>query len=305
MKTYNEIYPIEGWADKISKHITKIADEKPNMYAKTKRRYEKLAESLLDSVSKIAIILEEDSLLSKTTDEFNELDDADNPVSITEQIDKLNQKFHRVEDLSNEGTSVSTSSKVAHKTTIDYFDAVLFEASTYNFGYSQINECARMLYLWFHTRFRPDISDPTFRYNIHYIPNWICDFILLYGKYHHAKQNKTFVKMIEKWCVDVQTSSIGNYALPYPVYEMDKSVDPADYTIDAVIINDILSSECLYKLFEDKFSGVIHYDNNVLVAVVKDKNPSLQSKIITRIAKRRELIKEIGLTPVGGIDGSE
>lgn len=301
MKTYHEIYPIEGWADKISKHLEAIAADKPNMYAKTKQRYEKLADSLLDSVAKIALILEEDSLVSKSNNEFDELSD-NSSLSISDKLKQVNARFHQLENFSkdNVGTLNHIPGGVQHKETIDYFDMILREASVHNFGYSEVNECAKMLYQWFHTRFRPDFIDVDFKYNIHYIPTWICDFIILYGKYHHANQNKLFVKMIDKWCVEVTTGSKGNYAIPYEVYNLEKEFNPSDYTIDAVVINDILSSQYLYKLFEDEFQGVIHYDYNVLISVVKDRNPSLHSKVITRIAKRKELIKEIGLTPVGG-----
>lgn len=67
-------------------------------------------------------------------------------------------------------------------------------------------------------------------------------------------------------------------------------------------MNDILTNECLYQLSDTPSQCILHYDHNILISVVRDRNPSLHSKIVTRIAKRRELIKEIGLTPVGGIE---
>ena len=304
MKTYNEIYPIEGWAEKISRNLTKIADEKPNMYAKTKVRYQKLAESLLDSVEKIAIILESDSLVPKSNNEFYELSDK-TESSISDKLNYINNRVHEAENFSANRFSPTypkDGSVNSLKETLHYFDSILQSSSTINFGYSEVNECARLLYRWFHSRFCPDIENKQFKFQHRYLPTWICNFIILYGKYNSCNMNTQFKQMIESWCDGVDQGTAGNYAVPYEIYQLEKVNDPADYTIDAVVMNDILTNECLYQLSDTPSQCILHYDHNILISVVRDRNPSLHSKIVTRIAKRRELIKVIGLTPVGGIE---
>ena len=311
MDKYYEIYPMERWAEKISNGLDQVLEVRPGMYKKTKQRYENLAECLIQSAEKIAIILESDSLRSKNTDEFNELETSDeSEVSAYQRIMKKLENVRDISDLEhsfssgNVHYSRSSGENLFVKTfeAIDYFDSVLSEASMYNFGYTEVNQCAEMLYYWFHTRFKPEVPDSTFKYNIQYLPEWICNFIILYGKYNHTDSNDQFVKLIDKWCTTVINGSCGNYAIPYEVYQLNKDKDPSDYTIDSVVISDLLMNGMLYKLSRDSCSCMIYLDPSLLIQIVKENNPSLHSQIVTRIAHRKELIEKIGLTPIGGSD---
>lgn len=314
-KKYSEIYPMERWAERISESLENIANEKPNMYAKTKQRYENLACSLLDSVSKIAVILEEDSLVSKNTDEFNELDSPSHNQIICKKIQDLTKTFEGVMNLSESHSntnspnsnsssfgSSSSNYRKTNSTAMNYFEKVLKESTIVNFGYSEVNHCMKLLYKWFHTRFRPETYNEKFRYNISYIPEWIDSFIVLYGKYHSLGKNDSFESMLDVWCTRVESESDFAYALPYEVYQVGKDKNPKDFTIDAVVIYDLLFNGSLYKLSEDEFDGVIHLEYDKFISTVKSCNPALHPKISTRIPKRKQLISEIGLTPVGGSD---
>jgi len=302
---------MERWAERISDCLDQVLEVRPGMYKKTKQRYENLADSLLKSAEKIAIILESDSLRSKNNDEFNELEPLESsPVNSAYDriMTKLKNARNAVESesdfSSNSINNRSSTENLFMKTyeAIDYFDSILCEASSFNFGYTEVNQCAEMLYYWFHTRFKPDVSDPTFKYNIQYLPEWICNFIILYGKYNSSKSNEQFVKLIDKWCTTVINGSCGNYAIPYEVFQLSKDKEPSDYTIDSVVINDLLMNGMLYKLSRDSCDCMIYLDPSLLIQIVKENNPSLHSKIVTRISHRKELIEEIKLTPTGGYD---
>lgn len=324
MKTYYEIYPIEGWADKVSKSLKEIADDKnrPKMYSKTRKRYEHLANTLLNSLSSIAIILEENLLIPESNNEFDELASSDN-LDILSKLQLLNDKFIQLEEFANNTnlhkpksssrtdpvpTNSSSSPKQSftnninnNKESIKYFNDILYECTMHNFGYSEINECAKLLYKWFNTRFISKYSHD-FKYNIKYIPNWICYFIILYGKYHHDGRNQDFLYMINTWCENIISGNNTTYSIPYEIYKLDKTTNPLDCTIDAVVINDILSDGGMYKLSSYEHKGVINYEHDLVITVVKERNPSLHPKIVTRIARRGDLVREIGLTPVGGVN---
>lgn len=320
MKSYNEIYPAEGWADKILKYLQKVALEKPNMYAKTKRRYEALAYSLLDSASLIASILEEDSLVPSSNDEFDELSSTDDRIH--KKLAEVNQRFRKTEEFSTSKFSTSDldkhsesdgsdeSSDYSYYDICKYYDVVLKGASVLNFGYSEVNECAKLLYLWFHTRFMPEIQDPDFTCQLRYLPIWITSFIIVYGKYFQQGKIAKFKEIVDRWCEKVQQGKGGIYAIPFQVYKIEKDFkdgvcQPSDYTIEAVIINDLLANGCLYRLGDNEYDGAVRYNSNDLVNVVRDRNPALFTKIRNRVVKRQELIREIGLTPVGDIDTNE
>lgn len=319
MKTYNEIYPAERYADKILTYLRKVAAEKPNMYAKTKKRYEDLASVMMECSGLILSILEEDSLVPKNTDEFDELSSAGDDLK--NKFDQLSKKFQQAEKFSSDSKMNSrksdgdpiqpghSSAHIYYRTCADYHQ-VLKEASACNFGYSEVNKCAQLLYKWFHTRFLPDVPDPDFLCKIEYLPSWITNFILVFGKYYEDKRINVFESTIERWCNRVESGTAGNYAIPFEIYKLDNDIKkgackPDDYTISAVIINDILSSGKLYQLGPGEYEGDILYDPGDLPRIVNDRNPSLFPKIRTRISKMNQLISEIGLTPVGDGDADE
>lgn len=322
---YNEIYPSERWADKISKFLTQVVEQKPRMYAKTKKRYIDLGCVLLDCAYKIFSILEEDSLVpGESTDEFNDLESSvDNTQVLKDKLSDMVQKLQAVEDFSDTRKSYPTSSypkpkdksivdvpKYSYYETIEYYGQVFKEASIHNFGYTEVNDCAKLLNRWFQTRFLPEIQDPTFNCQIRYLPSWVSSFIIAYGKYYSLSKVDAFKSMLDKWCDKVESGNGGIYTMPYQIYQLDHDFkegkcQPQDYTIEAVIISDILNSECLFKLMEGEFDGMVLYGQDDVVNVVKDRNPSLLPKIKTRIARRSSLVREIGLTPVGGFDVDE
>lgn len=331
MKTYYEIYPIEGWADKISKSLKEIAEDKnrPGMYSKTRTRYQNLANVLLNSLSSIAVILEENLLIPESNNEFDELSSSVDQLDILSKLQLLNNKFKKLEEFSNDSSSLYKSRSlqnlnsgienieddessdtsnsppnvdldITNNQTILYFDDILYQSSIHNFGYSEVNLCAKLIYKWFHTRFRSEYSCD-FKYNIKYIPKWISYFIMLYGKYHSEGRNSDFESMINTWCNRVESKENNVYSIPWEIYNLDKTSNPMDCTIDAIVINDILSDNMLYKLSSYEFKGIVNFECSLLITIIKERNPSLHPKIVTRIARRNELIKEIGLTPVGGV----
>jgi hypothetical protein len=90
---------------------------------------------------------------------------------------------------------------------------------------------------------------------------------------------------IETWCQKLETESV-RYAIPYEIFKIDKSKDINEYTLEAVLISDILFSECLYRLTKQELpNSQIVLDALAVSDFVRNKNKSLASEIRTRFSK--------------------
>lgn len=306
---YLEIYPIENSADKISKQLDAILEAKPTMYAKTKERYKQLAYSLLQSVEKISNILEEETLIPSSnynSNEFDELsgssvEDDSSAIDLSRALQSVQKQVSSYAEFSAESKPIKGEHprlrKMSNKDIISHFAKVLEEASTYNFQCEEASQCARILHTWFISRFVPAVRNPKFRYSIKQIPSWISYIIILYGKYHSLGQVDVFENLIYKWCDDISSNNNNVYAVPYEVHDLMKSVKPDYYTMNCVIINDILMDNILYKLTSPYLTeSEVFLDNSSVPSIVKSNNPSLVPEIRTRIAKRDILIEKYNLT---------
>lgn len=292
--TYIEVPRIQAHADKIDSQLSTVLSQKPQMYAKTKERYKELAISLLSSVEKIAAILEEDSLASvdNKTSEF-----STNRFDVSDLSSALKHASERMDSCANFiSTDFSSSSTNINKETLKRYGHILEQASNYNFRYEEANECAYILNRWFKARFSNPSKNSTFRYNIAYIPEWITDIIILYGKYHSKQDSATFMDMMTTWCDSLSTESV-KWAVPYEVHQLSKSVEPRDYTMNAVLIGDILMDEALHLLTDTHSPDIIaNLECYPVASKVKANNPALFPIIRSRLAKRDALIKEYNLT---------
>lgn len=291
---YIEVPRIQTHADKIDSQLSTVLSQKPQMYAKTKERYKHLAISLLSSVEKIAAILEEDSLasLDNKTSEFgsNKFDVSDLSTAIKHASERIDSCTSFV------SADFSGLSNNVNKETLRRYGQILEQASNYNFRYEEANECAYILNRWFKARFSNPSKHSTFRYNLAYIPEWITDIIILYGKYHSNQDTSSFMDMMTGWCDNLSNESV-KWAVPYEVHQLNKSVEPKNYTMDAVLIGDILMDEMLYLLTETSSPDIIaNLECYPVASKVKANNPSLLPIIRTRLAKRETLMKEYSLT---------
>lgn len=289
---YIEVSRIQTHADKINDQLSSILSEHPQIYAKTRDRYKKLAISLLSSVEKIAAILEEDSLATLDNDRF---EFSNNDFNISDLYDAMKHASNRIA-LCNNFLAASSEDvcNSINKITLKKYGQVLEQASAHDFGYSEVNECASVLHKWFKSRFSN--NDPTFKYNIAYIPQWITDIVILYGKYQSVDDTCSFIDMMYSWCDSLSDKS-NKWATPYEVHNLSKSVDPSSYTMNAVLVGDILMDEVLYQLTESNAPDIVaNLECYPVASAVKLKNPSLLPIIRTRLAKRESLVKQYNLT---------
>lgn len=282
---YLEIYPSEVAARKISKHLDKMTETKPRVYRKTLIRYKKLAYLLIECVTKIVRMLQSEILLSSEDDEFQELiTDFD-----TEQIDELRDS---VDDLGNlvERKSTPENKKLAVDT-LNQYREVFNQASNYDFGYLEVNECAKLLDLWMTQRFSG--FNHNFKFQVKQLPIWATFIVIAYGKYQSIGESTKFVREFKKWCNNLDNDTSNCWALPYNVFNMTKVIDPNNFTVNAMVIYDILINGCLYQLIDGK--NKITMDSGYIAKLVKEYHPENARDVRTRFTRQGELIEQICL----------
>lgn len=290
--TYIEVPRLQTHADKIDSQLAIVLSQRPQMYNKTKERYKDLAITLLSSVKKIASILEEDSLAS-VDNESSEF--GSSRFDVSDLSKALRDTNARIDAFTNfVSNDLSALSYNANKETLKRYGTILEQAANHRFTCIEANQCASILNRWFKSRFSN--SAKGFKYNIAYIPEWITDIIILYGKYHSNQDIQSFMSMMSDWCDNLSNESC-RWAVPYEVYNLNKQVEPANYTMNAVLIGDILMDEVLYQLTESSSPDIVaNLECYPVASKVKAGNPNLLPVIRTRLAKREALMKEYNLT---------
>lgn len=274
---YLEIYPSEVAARKISKHLDTMASTKPRVYRKTLLRYKQLAYILLECVTKIVRMLQSEMLLSSGDSEFQELvSDFD-----VEQIDELRDSVDMLGNLVDK--EISKENKKLSGDTVRMYKSVYGNAAEMDFGYVEVNECAHLLKYWIDHRFSG--RNPNFKFQIKQLPIWATFIVIAYGKYHSIGYTSKFVDEFIAWCDTLEADRNNCWALPYTVFNMTKVIDGNNFTLDAVIIYDLLINGCLYQLTDIK----IPMDSSYVAKLVKDYHPELVHDIRTRFTRQNEL----------------
>lgn len=291
--TQIEVPRILANATRISDQLDTALGEKRKMYAKTRRNYEELAISLLSSVDKIATLLENNSLcsLDDTPQEFHTSSvDVNN---LRDAIDKTSKKINSYTSFVS--PPVSNDANI-NRDTLKRYGSVLNKASTTSFSCIECSECAYILNRWFKARFSNKRKSSSFKYNISYLPEWITNIIILYGKYHSNGDSDAFMNMMTSWCDSLDHEDC-KWAVPYEVHQLTKSFCPEDYTMDAVLIGDILMDEALYELTESNSPGIVtNLDCYPVASRVKMRNAGLLPIMRSRLAKRDSLLNQYHLT---------
>lgn len=276
---YLEIYPSEVAAKKILAHLDKMLKEKPKVYKKTILRYKKLAELLMQCLDKINRFIESETLLSSDDTEFDELSKpADENFKYSVQ-----RPLEGFDNLHTSGQQYNSSSILKYST-------ILQTGTNIDFGYDEINQCAKLINQWFQARF-PKNSNSDFRYNINQIPLWISQIIITYGYYFEQGQVYDLQQEFNSWCKDVQEDIHNIYRVPYCVYNTCKSDKRECFTLSAVLISDILIEKCYYSLLNN-----VDMCGNDVISIVKSNNPALVGAIRTRINNQNVLLETLEFT---------
>lgn len=314
---YTDIRPSEVAANKIHRHLKHQLATRPRTYKKTLVRYKDLAYLLIDCVEMILKYLTHELLSSSEDNEFDELTDASRAIYADDDVVEIRKKLEESFSLLDTYNKLTSSNSVVTKLPSDgngnqkinpvemtrLYGNVLYDASRVDYGYEEVNNCAKLIQYWYNTRI-VHMSSHHKAYNITQLPNWICYIVLMYGKYHANGQPTFFINSFMDWCLNANEDFSNKYAVPKDITSIGKSSYMNDYTLDALIIYDILMEKGYFPLVTDN-SAVVSMNPNFIVDLTKEHNPSLDKMIKTRFTKQSKYIKDIGLTPTSSEETAE
>lgn len=286
---YLEIYPSEVAARKIDRHLDKMLKDKPRVYRKTLVRYEQLAQLLLKCVNKIVRMLQSEMLLSSEDTEFQELASTFD----TEQIEELRDSVDALGNLVEK--KPSPESKKLAGDTLKVYKNTFRQMAQQDFRYVEVNECAQLMDYWMYHRFSGD--NPNFKFQIKQLPTWATYIVIAYGKAHSLGKSAQFVYDFKSWCNSLDDDASNCWALPSNVFDMIRTVDPNNFTVDAMVIYDVLMNEGLYPLVDQK----IPMDSSYIAKLIKEYHPDQAKLVRTRITRQHELIESLCLRPTSDV----
>lgn len=285
---YLEIYPSEVAAKKILKHLDKMLEEKPKVYKKTILRYKKLAELLMQCLDRINKFIESETLLSSDDTEFDELskpaDDTLEPLKNSTSIQKISSNLENFDD-------VHTSGQQYNSSTVLKYSTLLQTSTNVDFGYEEINQCAKLVNMWFQARIPKNSKNSDFRYNVNQLPLWISQIIITYGYYLEQGKVYDLEQEFTNWCKEIKEDPHNIYRVPYCVYNTCRADKRECFTLSAVLISDILSEKCYYSLYD-----AVKYSGPDVVSLVRENNPALANAIRTRINNQKVLLDTLEFT---------
>ena len=235
-----DIYSAEAHVKKLLAYVQSLADTKPRMYGKSKERLKEVAMICKQIIFVISEIVQEEVLCDDIS-EFGESNSEVNAVldEMQEQLAKL-REFTSYDDKQDSSTTTSKLKPVERKRIIKAYRLALKKVAEADSGFECADECAKMLYDWFEVRFIKT-SSSGFRYNIRRIPGWIRDFVMLYGYAVHDGSRSEFKSRFYSWLDDIRNSeSQSRYAVPYDVYQFNRSPDADKVSLEAAVIWDIM-----------------------------------------------------------------
>lgn len=293
---YLEIYPSEVAAKKILKHLNTMLEKKPKVYKKTILRYKKLAELLMQCLDKINKFIESETLLSSDDTEFDELSKpADDNLASLKTSTSIQRISNNIEDFDN----IHTSGQRYNSSTVLKYSTILQTSSNLDFGYEEINQCAKLVNMWFQARIPKNAKNSDFRYNVNQLPLWISQIIITYGYYLEQGKVYDLEQEFISWSNEIKEDPHNIYRVPYCVYNTCRSDNRECFTLSAVLIFDILVEKCYYSLLD-----MVKYDGDNVVSLVRKNNPALSNAIRTRINNQEVLLDTLEFTPTaeGGND---
>ena len=292
-KQYLEIYPSEVAANKILSHMEKVLEDKPKVYKKTILRYKKLAEILIACLDKINKFIESETLLSSDDTEFDELSKtSEDNLEPFKNFPSIQQLSNNVESFDNiHINEYNFNSAIS----ISQISSILQTGSNLDFGYEEVNQCAKLINMWFQARIPKSSQDTDFRYNIKQIPVWISHIIITYGYYFEHGRIYELEQEFARWCREVKEDPHNTYRVPYCVYHTVDSEKRENFTLSAVLISDLLLDKCYYSIYD-----IIKNENSDVASIVKGNNSALAGAIRTRIAKQSDLLETLEFTSSEG-----
>lgn len=257
------------------------------MYSKTKSKYESIYKDLVECTHMVESILGDQYLdsvqseFSEPTKEVSGSDDTMDFETVSDNVSELDETmdsyFDSAADSNTDSAMESTSSKNSESDEfLNHVINLSKNSSTYRRyvvhcygrvlqklsenpeldGLSNYKRCAQLLWKWYETRFFT-VKGSNFRYRVDQIPVFVRNIILLFGKNIENNTVDTFCNYFDSWIESVQlgNSEFSCYAVPYSVFQLNKTIKPDDITLTANMLFDKLYDCGLNKLSIDELGN--------------------------------------------------
>lgn len=247
-----DIYTAEIQIERLLKYVTDLAASHPTLYAKSKVRWQGVAdkcEQISDKISELA----GPGLTGK--------DLSDQYMS---DIQQSSNSF----SLSKDARPTLNTNKIPkdhRKSVMSKYITVLSEMYATSTGYIEVDQCIELLYNWMSTRFFSSIRQGVeFRYNIRRICYWLYDIVIVFGKHLDNGTLSEFLSEFEEWCEGIcQSSNTTQFAVPYEVYKVNRNIESEDITLSAAVIWDVLLDHGLSQLCQKDTYGLFPEENGI------------------------------------------
>lgn len=260
---------------KLHAYVKDLADNKPKMYQKSRTRLKELAEVSKDIVVLLSDILQDEALAEDTV-EFG------SDASITSVLDYMQNQINQIRNFTGGNTSKSVKQEKSStgsgskKQTMRDYRTVMEKISEVDFKYDCVSRCAKLLWDWFNARFIITVHNTGFKYNMKRFPIWIRNIVVMYGRAIRDNNYLEFDTKFHIWIANlVDNPNVeNNYAIPYDVYEFEKSMQPGDMSLEAVVLWDILVDGGLSELCT-KIKDDLYLSDDSVYNLCSEKNPSV------------------------------
>ena len=262
-----DIYSAETSVKRLLEFVESLAKRDTRMYKPSRDRLRELASTCERVVDVISSILQEGALESVDDAEFNSSSDPE----IVAALSRMQSQIAQLRSFIVPGTQSvpivrSDISSATRKLVISDYREALNAIADKQSCYPVVNEVSALLWKWFRTRFidRQNIATD-FRYNIRRLSDWVRDTVILYG---HAVENNTadaFISMFDEWCNSLMyAESRDRHAVPYCIYEFDKSPSGEMMTLTGAVLWDMLMDHGLIGISSELRNSDLYLDPSAI-----------------------------------------
>ena len=222
----------EQHIDALLRYVNDLKETNPRMYKKSKDRLLDIAMTCNRVIGIISDILHEE-VMNVDVDEFG--GNASPEIS-----DIVRSMENQISDLAEFVSVDPDDNKFNNKIIYNRYKDCLKSASTYRYYLSEVaSDCAKLIWRWFDNRFVKSKRNNGFVYNLQKMKEWIPDFVILYAYHFKIGTLDDFENSINKWIIDIHMNG-NTYAIPQEIYSLEKSKDSFYYTVESVILWDLL-----------------------------------------------------------------
>ena len=271
-----DINSAEKYIVKLLAYVKDLADTKPKMYQKSRGKLKDLAETCKEVVTLISEILQDESLNDDDMEFGSRSNIASALDSMQEQITQIRNFAGVPSSIPNASdTIVATNTSNSKKQVIRNYRDAMQHIALVDFVHDPVLRCAKLLGYWFDTRFTKTVNSG-FKYSMKRFPIWVRDIVILYGRAIRDNEYISFDTKFRTWIDSLPDTSNAQkqYAVPYEVFEFERSMKPSDMSLEAVVLWDILVDNGLSEICT-RSTDDMYLSEDAVYNLCSELNPSV------------------------------